>query len=89
MLPVGPDILDRIQVGSVGGQILQLDAAIETSQVVLDNAAAVRWQPIPDDQKRPPYVVHQRFEKINHLRRLHCSGIQTEVEVPECQPGNR
>ncbi len=89
MLPVRPDALDRVQFGSVRGQILQLDAAIETAQEVLDNPATVRRQPVPDDQKRPAEVAHQRLEEIHNLRRLHGSGIQPKVKVPERQPRNR
>ncbi len=31
LLPVGPDVLDRVEFGSVSGQVLELNAALEAA----------------------------------------------------------
>src|SRR6267378_2830400 len=51
MLEVTPDVLDGIELGSVGRQILQGDAAVESVEILLNQRRAMCLQAIPDDQQ--------------------------------------
>lgn len=49
-LPIGPEILHRIELGSVGGQVGNGDSVGVLLQHLADGAAAVDLGAIPDDQ---------------------------------------
>src|SRR5579859_4607729 len=51
LLHVAPDVLGRVEFGRVSGQSLQDEVPVERFNVVLDEAAAVRRQAIPDDEQ--------------------------------------
>ena len=58
MLPVAPDVFHRIQFGSVGGKILDLDSAVELVDIVAHETAAVGRQAVPDQKQRLANVLH-------------------------------
>src|SRR2546426_171197 len=51
MLEVTPDVFDGVELGSVGRQILQGDATVESVEVLLNQPRAMRLQAIPHDQQ--------------------------------------
>src|SRR5271166_690947 len=60
MLQVLPDALDRVEVGGVRRQSLDVHTpALGTRQEILDLGTAVDGRPIPDHQKAAPDVVDQ------------------------------
>src|SRR5438046_6642241 len=48
LLPVAPDVFHRIQFGSVGGKILDLDSAVGLVDLVWHEAAAVGLEGVPE-----------------------------------------
>ena len=51
LLEIAPDVFGGVELGRVAGQRLDLNRSVELLQVVTYQAAAVRRQPIPDDQQ--------------------------------------
>src|SRR2546421_267370 len=88
MLEVTPDVFDGVELGSVGRQILQGDAAVESVEVLLDQPRAMRLQAIPHDQQLLADAPLQGLEELHHLRALDRSGKEAKVEPPEAHPGD-
>ena len=88
LLAISPDVFDRIKFRRIGGQTLQMDAAVLLSDVFPDQPAAVRRQTIPDDRERSADVLLEMFEKFDHLRGLDAAGEKSEVEIPNGDAGD-
>jgi hypothetical protein len=65
---------DRIELGCVGGQILQDELRAQTLQVIFDQSRAMRLQAVPDDQESAADRPVQSFEELHHLRTLDRAG---------------
>src|SRR5438477_1862378 len=89
LLPVAPDVFHRIQFGSVGGKILDLDSAVELVDIVAHETAAVGRQTVPDQKQRLANVLHERLQKIDDLRTLYRTSVQPEIETQEREYSNR
>ena len=89
LLPVAPDVFHRIQFGSVGGKILDLDSAVELVDIVAHETAAVGRQAVPDQKQRLANVLHERLQKIDDLRTLDRTSVQPEIETQERESSNR
>src|SRR5438270_12721070 len=88
MLEVTPDVFDGVELGSVGRQILQGDAAVESVEVLLNQPRAMRLQAIPHDQQLLADGPLQGLEELHHLQALDRSGNAAKVEPPEAHPGD-
>src|SRR5713101_1832131 len=51
LFPVAPEVLHRVEFRRVSGQALQFEPGPLAGDPVLDQAAAVRGQAVPDDQQ--------------------------------------
>jgi hypothetical protein len=85
LLPVRPDVFDRIQFRRVGRQVLHANPPFQLVDVVSDHGTAVSRQAVPDQQERLANVPHQCRQEIQHLRTLHGARVKTKIEVPSCQ----
>src|SRR3974390_1757596 len=83
MLQVSPDALAGIELGGVGGQVLERDGAALSLDVLPDELGAVSLEPVPDDQQLPVDGGLQGLEKLDDLWGADRPGMQTEVEPPE------
>jgi len=88
LLPVTPDVLDGVQFRRVGWKIGSGNPALQTSNVLLHQPAAVSRQTIPHDQQRLTKVTHQGRKKIHDLFFLDGTGIDAKVEVPHGETGS-
>src|SRR5271170_1061839 len=52
VLEMTPDVFGRIQFGRVGGQLFDLNSAVQGFQVVAHERRAMGSQSVPDDQQR-------------------------------------
>lgn len=86
LLPVAPDVLDGVQFRRVGWKIGSGNPALQTSNVLLHQPAAVSRQTIPHDQQRLTKVTHQGRKEIHYLLLLDGTFIDAEVEVPQREP---
>jgi hypothetical protein len=82
VLPVAPDVLHRIQLRRVAGQRLQRDAAALGPHVLLDDATAVRGEPVPDHEELAAQMAPQVAEEVDDLRPFDRSREEPEVETP-------
>src|SRR6266481_6134689 len=89
VLPVAPDVLHRIQLGRVAGELLQGESAALCGDVVPDDAAAVRGQAVPDHEQLAPEMALEMREELDDLRAFDGPWEQPEVEVPPRHAGNR
>ena len=82
LLPVGPQILYRVQFRRIGGKELQPQAPALLADKLPHCAAAVRRQAIPNDQQFAGNVPQQMGEELNDLGPADRAGKQAEVKVP-------
>jgi hypothetical protein len=82
LLPVSPDIFDRIEFRRVGGEPFQRDATQLIRHEFLDPSATVSREPIPNDEKIAREVAHQVAQEFHHLRAFDRSWVQAEIEGP-------
>lgn len=87
LLQLAPQVLDRIQFGSVGVQPFLLDASLP-GQVVLHKPAAVSRQAVPQQNQLPLQVPPQVGQELQHLRRLDRPFVQVKVKIDEGHAGN-
>src|SRR6516165_4270929 len=80
LLQVSPDVFRRIELGSVGRQVLQLNGAVETLDVVAHQLTAMRGQPVPDHQHLAADVSTQGVQELDDLRSLDRSREESKVE---------
>src|ERR1019366_10372440 len=85
---MSPDVLHRVELWSVGGQVLKLDRTTLSLDIVAYQARSMRGETIPDDQELATDVRLQSFEELDNLRALDRSGEQSEVEAPEAHPSD-
>jgi hypothetical protein len=76
MLEVTPDVFDGVELGSVGRQILQGDAAVESVEVLLNQPRAMRLQAIPHDQQLLADGPLQGLEELEIQRDRVCGYLE-------------
>src|SRR5512146_426899 len=82
VLPVRPQVLDRVQFRSVGRKELQPQPPALLPYEVPDHSAAVTAQAIPDDQQLASQMAQQVAEELDHLRAANRAGIEAKIEIP-------
>src|SRR2546426_8464772 len=89
VLPVRPQVLDRIQFRSVGRQKLQPQPPALLTNEVPNHPAAVTLQAIPDDQQLAPQMAQQVAKEVDHLRAANRTGVEAKIEIPPSHPRHR
>src|SRR5579875_804877 len=87
-LEVRPDVLDRIELGSIGRQVLEGDRAALFLDVLTYELGAMRLQPVPDAQKLASDRGMKGFQELDHLRGLDRAVGETEVEPQGTDPSH-
>lgn len=75
LLPVRPQVFDRIQFGRVGRQEFGDQTALARFHIAANRRTTVGRQPVPDNQQRLANLPPQRLQELNHLRRFDRAGI--------------
>ena len=76
-----PKVFHRIQFGSVGRQVLHRQPRSLLPQIGLDFAAAMRRQPIPQqDRLSTPQMAFQGPQVIEHLRLPDRTGVESQTK---------
>lgn len=88
-LPIAPDVLDGIQFGSVGRQVLERETPVLVRHEVPDQSAAVLAQSVPDHQEVAWNLTQQTTKEIHNLWTPDRTGIQPEVKRPPGHTGDR
>src|SRR5712691_3178521 len=88
LLHVSPNVFDGIELRSVCRQPFENDVAGERFDEVLDHAATVRRQTIPDDEQLAVDLVGERLQEFHELGTTDRTGVEAEVEAPEAQAGD-
>ena len=84
LLPMRPQVLDRIEFGRVGRQKFQLDVAALCIDVIAHQPAAMSLQPIPDDEQLAGgEMARETLEEGDALGRADGAFDELEVDVPE------
>ena len=89
LLPVGPDVLDRVQFRRIGGEVLDPPSLALPGNEIASELAFVGGPAVPDDPQRSWNVAQQRLQKVHHLRALDRALLQSEIEVKESDSGGR
>src|SRR5208337_51973 len=88
MLQMTPDVLDRIELGRIGRELLDLDGSVEGPQVFAYERRAMGGQAVPDDQQGIADLLPERMQKLDELRALDGIREVPEVEAPEGNVGD-
>src|SRR5574340_534179 len=83
-----PQVFDRIQVWRIGRQEGQLDMTAQPVQIFAHQFAAVRLQPVPDNQQWLFEVRLECLQEFDDLFFPDASLVQAEQAVVACQPGD-
>jgi hypothetical protein len=89
VLPVAPDVLNRVQFGGVARKVFQRDPPPLRGDVVAHDSAPVGRQAVPDNEQLPAEMALEMREELDDLRSLDGSGEEPEVEIPPRDPGDR
>lgn len=89
LLPVRPQVLDRIQFRRVAGKKLDPQFSVLLLNEVPHRTAAMPRQPVPDNQQLAGNVLQQMREEQDDLRAADRAGKQSEIEVPPRYPRDR
>src|SRR6185437_1191689 len=85
---ISPDVFNRVELGSIGGQILQGDLSIQTFQVLLHESRTVRLKPIPDYEQLFADRRCECLQELHDLWTLDRAGEESKVEAPEAHSSN-
>src|SRR6266481_1439658 len=88
LLHVAPNVFVRIELRSVCRQPFQNDVSGERFDEILDHPAAVRRQPVPDDEQLAADLVGERLQEFNELGTADWAGVEAVLEVPVAQAGD-
>src|SRR5260370_23582242 len=89
LFPVAPEVLHRVEFRRVSGQALQFEPGPLAGDPVLDQAAAVPGQAVPDDQQPAREMGQEMSKKLDHLGTANGSRKEPEVETPPGYPSHR
>jgi hypothetical protein len=81
----GPQVLHGVQVQRIGPQECDLDISGQAVQILAHQAAAVRFQAIPDDQQRLLQMGLERLEEFDDFFFLDAALVQPEQAVGAAQ----
>jgi hypothetical protein len=87
-LPVGPEILDGIEFGRVGGEPFHVQPVGLRLEIGADDMAAVNGRTVPQQQDFARHLAVQCVEKADDLRALDRALVQLEGEVSRRQSGD-
>ncbi len=87
VFPVTPEVFDGIELGRVGRQLLDREAAVLRGDELFDHPPAMSGQPVPHHQKLAPQVAQQMAQEVGDFRAPNSAAIEPEVEVPPGDPG--
>ena len=82
-LQVSPDIFHRVQLRGVGRKPLDGNPPLLARAEILDQAAAMRRQAIPDDQQFAGNHTQQFVEEDHDVGRFDVFGEHLEIEIPD------
>lgn len=88
LLPVGPEIFDRIEFGSVGRQVGHRDAIAMGFHVAAHPETAVDLCPVPDDEDLAGKEAPELTEEGDDLGGADGSPVQTEAKGAAGVAGN-
>jgi len=88
VLAVSPDVFDWVQFRCVGRQVLRGQTTFLVADELLGDQAAMRREPVPNQQDVAGNVAEQVFEKLNDLFGLDGAFEDLKIEVPKSDPGN-
>ena len=88
MLPVSPEVFDRIQFRCIGGQPFQHQGPFGSGNEVSHHPTLVAGQPVPHHQQRPGNMTPQVLQEFDDLWTLDGSRIQSKVEAPPSDSSN-
>src|SRR5882672_3583083 len=89
LLGIAEQILDRVELWGISRQPFKHDVSVQGLDVVANDAAAMRGQPVPDDQQLAPDGGLERLEVLHDLRTLDRTVEESEVEAPQAHPGDQ
>ena len=73
---VRPELFDRIQLGGIGGKPLHPEPSLVAFEGLLDVAAAMGGQAVPQQDDRASPMPSQGLEKTRHLGAAHAASMQ-------------
>ena len=82
-LEPGPEILDRIELGSIRGQRFDLEMTLGRVHIVAYQATAVGFGAVPNDEQRPAVVGFERLEEFDDFFLAHRAFVKSKAHAAE------
>src|SRR5579863_9267720 len=89
MLEIAPEVLDRIEFGSVCREPFDFEPVAMLLDELGNLPAPVHGQAVPDHQQGSRQLAQETAEKVDQLWSADRSWVQAEVEVPPGYPRDR
>src|ERR1035437_4570787 len=83
-----PDVLGGVELGGIGGELLDLDRSLEGFEILAHECRAMCWQAVPDHEQGFADLTSEGSEELDDLRALDCTRKESEVEAPEGDSGD-
>ena|SRR5688572_14763683 len=80
LFPVTPKILHRVELRGISRKKLNLQSAALSKDEIVDQAAAMTSEPVPDDQHLASDVAQQVFQELHHLGATNRTGKQAKIK---------
>src|SRR5271167_2611970 len=88
VLEMTPDVFSGVELGRIGGQLLNLDGTLERFDVFTHEGRAMRGKTVADDQERGAQLLAEGVQKLNDLWALDGAGKESKVEAAEGNAGD-
>jgi len=89
LLCMAPQVLDGVELGSVGGKKLELETILVQINEIPHSVAAMNSQSVPDDQEPARKETEQASKEIDDLRRFDAAWVDPEADRVERQTDRR
>jgi hypothetical protein len=86
--PIRPQSFHRVEFRRISRELLNDDPSSLPGQVLPDQPSAVAGLAVPDGQQLSRHTTREVPQKTDHLRAPGRPRIETEVEVPQGDPGD-
>ena len=87
MLPIAPEVFNRIEFGSIRRKVFDCDQSIKRIEKLSHQFAAMGGQTVPDHYQWALQVLEQMGQKQNCFFFAHGLVENLKVEIPEGHPG--
>ncbi len=82
LLPVTPEVLDRVKFRGIGWETFHPDFTVQAFQVRTHELAAVGGHAVPNNEQLSSDMTLEVVQEVDHLLDLDRTGVEAKVKIP-------